>query len=121
MLRGQGEASAGTNLNDQGFNITKACGLCSLEDDYIPFPLEADDSKNPCMTSYGAIVPRITGGTSVVSSILIIYVILKSQAKLSTIYHRILFGMSIAGILSSSAIALTTLPMPSELVSKRSA
>ena len=112
------------SLNDQGINITKVCGLCSLEDDNIniPLPLVADDSKIPYMTSYGAIVPRISGGISLVSSILIIYVIFKSQAKISTIiYHRILFGMSVADILSSSAIALTTLPMPSELVSKRSA
>jgi len=64
------------------------------------------------VTRFAAITPRITGGLSTVSSSLIIYVILKSEKKLSTIYHRIMFGMSCADIIYSFAIALTTLPMP---------
>jgi len=62
--------------------------------------------------SYAATVPRITGSISAVSSSLIIYLIFRSKPKLSTIYHRIMFCMSVADILASTAIALTTLPMP---------
>ena len=37
---------------------------------------------------------------------------MRSNKKLSTIYHRIMFGMSIADILGSVAMGLTTIPMP---------
>ena len=58
------------------------------------------------------IVARSTASVSGLSSILIIYVIFVSRNGLSTSYHRILFGMSVFDLLASSAIALTTLPMP---------
>jgi len=61
---------------------------------------------------YAAAVPKITGSISAVSSSLIIYLICRSKPKLSTIYHRIMFCMSVADILASTAMALTTLPMP---------
>ncbi len=48
------------------------------------------------------------------SSALIIYMIRRSSTKLSTIYHRMMLGMSTADILGSSAMALSTLPMPTE-------
>jgi len=56
----------------------------------------------------------ITGSLSAISSSLIIYLILRSEAKLSTIYHRIMFAMSCADILLSIALLLTTLPMPQD-------
>jgi len=61
---------------------------------------------------FAATVPKITGSISAVSSSLIIYLIYRSKPKLSTIYHRIMFGMSVADIMASTAMALTTLPMP---------
>jgi len=64
------------------------------------------------IADFAALVPRITGSISAVSSFLIIYLVFRSEAKLNTIYHRIMFGMSVADILSSIAMALTTLPMP---------
>lgn len=66
-------------------------------------------------SSFAAIVPRITGTLSVVSASLTIYVILRSRTKLSSIYHRIMFGMSVADIMGSIAMGLTTLPMPTHL------
>ena len=63
-------------------------------------------------SSFGVIAPRFSGGLSVLSSLLIIYVILRGNTKLSTVYHRILFGMSCADVVGSTAMALTTLPMP---------
>ena len=62
--------------------------------------------------NFAATVPRITGSISAVSSSLIIYLIYRSKPKLSTIYHRIMFCMSVADIMASTAMALTTLPMP---------
>ena len=57
-------------------------------------------------------IAHVTGGISILSSILIIFVIGRSKDKLSTIYHRIMLGMSCADILGSFAMALTSLPMP---------
>jgi hypothetical protein len=69
----------------------------------------------PFVDSFAALAPRITGGTSVISSATLIYLIMRSDAKLYTIYHRIMFGMSVADILASSAMGLSTLPMPTEM------
>ena len=63
---------------------------------------------------YGSIAPRVTGSISTISSLLIIVVIFRSSVKLSSIYHRIMFGMSIGDILASIAMALTSVPMPSD-------
>ena len=65
--------------------------------------------------SYAAIAPRLSGGTSAISSALIIYIIYKSETRLRTIYHRIMLGMSLSDIISSIAMALSTLPMPVDL------
>ena len=65
--------------------------------------------------SFAAIAPRISGGTSAISSALIIYIVYKSETRLRTIYHRIMFGMSLSDIISSVAMALSTLPMPVDL------
>jgi hypothetical protein len=70
------------------------------------------NTVDPWETDYAALVPRFTGSLSAVSSALIIYVILRSEARLSSIYHRIMFGMSLADICGSIAMALTSLPMP---------
>jgi hypothetical protein len=64
-------------------------------------------------TKFILVAPVFSGSLSAISSALIIYVILRSQTRLSSIYHRIMFGMSLADVLSSIAVALTTLPMPS--------
>jgi hypothetical protein len=68
---------------------------------------------DPWETDFAALVPRFTGGLSAISSALIMYVIMRSQTRLSSIYHRIMFGMSLVDICSSTAMALTSLPMPS--------
>ena len=65
--------------------------------------------------NYAVITSRVTGGLSALSSLLIIVIILRSPTKLTTIYHRIIFGMSCVDILASIAIGLTTLPMPQDL------
>lgn len=77
--------------------------------------LSATHMTLPLTDDYAAIAPRISGGLSALSSSLIIFIIARSEPKLTTIYHRIMFGMSCADILGSVAMGLTTLPMPSEL------
>jgi len=64
---------------------------------------------------YLHVVPRITGVTSMISSFVIIYLIFRSARRLSTVYHRIMFGMSVSNIMGSFALALAFLPMPKEM------
>ena len=70
---------------------------------------------DPWETNYAAIVPRFSGGLSALSSLLIIHVILRSRNRLTTIYHRIMMGLSVADILGSVSMALTSLPMPAQM------
>jgi hypothetical protein len=64
-------------------------------------------------TSAAALVPRFTSSISAISSMLIIYMIIISPAKLSSTYHRIMLAISSSDIFYSIASSLSTLPMPS--------
>jgi len=90
-------------------------GTCNTTQDDCLSP----SIRDPWETDYAAVVPRFSGSLSAISSAVIIYVILRSEKGLSSIYHRIMFGMSIADILGSSAIALTSLPMPSYMYKEK--
>jgi len=59
-----------------------------------------------------AIIPMITGPISVISSMTIIVMILRSTKALSIPYHRILFGLSIADILASIGMSTGSLLAP---------
>ena len=61
--------------------------------------------------TFSVIAPRCSGIVSTISSSIIIFIIMKTNQKLSSIYHRIIFGMSFTDILSSISIGLTTIPM----------
>jgi len=69
----------------------------------------------PYQTPFAEIAPRFTGSLSAIASSLIIVTILKSDTKLKTVYHRIMFFMSCADISGSIAMALTSLPMPKHM------
>jgi hypothetical protein len=73
--------------------------------------------ESPVCDTFAAIGPRISGGLSATASLLIIFLIFRTRRKLSSIYHRIMFGMSVYDVLCSLAISLTTLPMPKDLPS----
>ena len=66
-------------------------------------------------TPFAVIVPRFSGSLSAIASSLIIVAILKSDTKMKTVYHRIMFFMSCADISGSIAMALTTIPMPQHM------
>ncbi len=67
-------------------------------------------------TREAQVTPAVTGSISAASSILVMSIIMRSQTKLSTAYHRIMFFMCIWDAISSIAIALTTIPMPSDVI-----
>ncbi len=64
----------------------------------------------------GSNVARASAILSTISSVLIIIMILRSATGLSITYHRIMFGMSLCDIIASIAMALTTLPMPKDMI-----
>ena len=65
-------------------------------------------------TRAGQIVTSISGALSFIGSATINVLILKSGTRLSTTYHRIMFFISCADILSSAMVCLTTIPMPKD-------
>lgn len=67
-------------------------------------------------SSTGLGVMTTTAVISTISSIVIIYIIARSSVCLGTVYHRIMVGVSTADILQSCAMALTTLPMPTDMI-----
>lgn len=70
------------------------------------------EEESTLTSHFAVVVPRFMGSVSLVFSILTIWVIFKSQQKLSSTYHRIIFGMNVYDILNSISMTLTTLPMP---------
>lgn len=61
-----------------------------------------------------AIIASTSGSLSAISSLMIIIIIRRSGIK--STYHRIMLLMSAADILTSISIALTTLPMPKDVI-----
>ena len=61
-----------------------------------------------------ATIPMVIGPLSILGSTVIIFMVLRSSEKLSTTYHRILFGMCSMDIVSSSGTLLSTIPFPRE-------
>jgi len=61
------------------------------------------------------VISVATASTSAISSMLVIFIILRSQSRLSKTYHIIMFFMSFWDFISSTATALVTLPMPSDV------
>lgn len=70
--------------------------------------------ENESATNNGAFYPILPSFLSLAGSSLIIYIIFMSSHRLSTSYHRIMFGLSIANIFASVSMGITTLPMPRE-------
>ena len=66
------------------------------------------------LTTGGTVVPTVSGSFSFISSCLIMITILRS--KQNTPYHRIIFFMSFWDSIASFSVALTTLPLPSDVV-----
>jgi hypothetical protein len=61
------------------------------------------------------VIRHTTGSVSTIASTCLIVHILRSHHGLSTTYHRLLFGLSIADIMSSFAQALGSIMVPKEM------
>jgi len=85
--------------------------------DELRFLSKSDPYDNNIFrTEAGYIIPTVTGSISCLSSALIITIIARSVKNRSTsTYHRAMVWISLSDILSSTAIALTTIPMPADV------
>ncbi len=77
--------------------------------------VDVNDSDFEWPRTYIQIVPRLSGSLSAVSSATIIYLILRSQTRLSSIYHQIMLCMSMFDILANVGRVLAAIPMPREM------
>ncbi len=77
-------------------------------------PTIQDHENNFFFTRTAVVIPTITGLISASSSLMIMAFIIRSRKN--SIYHRILFFISVGDLLSSFAVALTTIPMPRDVV-----
>lgn len=57
-------------------------------------------------------VTASSASLSAISSAVTVTTILRSQVGLSSVYNRIIFGMSLFDIIGSVSVAFTTVPMP---------
>jgi len=64
----------------------------------------------------GIVITTVSASASILGSAVIIFLILRSQNSLRTVYHRILFAMSIFDLLQCIPMALTTVPMPKDML-----
>lgn len=62
------------------------------------------------------IINSTCASLSVLSSMVILFIISRSNTRLSLTYHRFLFAMSVGDLIGSFAIALSTLPMPKDMI-----
>lgn len=66
-------------------------------------------------SSWGPNIARVSASLSTISSILIIYIIMRSNLGYTT-YHRIMLMLSTGDIFASAAMAFATLPMPRDMI-----
>jgi hypothetical protein len=104
--------------------FTKRIGVQAIrnfDDDIINSLVENTNAQiETVYTSFfGTTIARCTALLSTICSILIITFIFRSATKLSTPYHRIMFGMSAADAMGSFAIFCSTWLMPKEMIYKQ--
>ena len=61
-----------------------------------------------------AIVQTVSSSISLISTITVICMIARSHTKLSSTFHRLLFGLCISDLFSSLGVTLSTIPIPSK-------
>ena len=68
------------------------------------------------ITALAPVVVGISGALSALGSLLIMFIILRSSFRLSTVSHRLVFAMSLADLIASIGMGAGTLPMPKDTV-----
>jgi hypothetical protein len=81
---------------------------------------EDDIPKEGCgsffLTNTASFITTASASISALSSLTIVYVVLRSPMKLRSVYHRIMTSMATYDFFSSLALSLTTIPMPTDVI-----
>jgi len=121
-LVGNGNCDGNTyNTLECGFDGGD-CLICSLDNDNCrstDVVLFIDGEKRDTKSSKResqiiAMAQMITSIISLIASNTILWMIFRSKEKMSSIFHRLLFMLSLSDIMSSIALGLSTIPIPSE-------
>lgn len=87
-----------------------------MKDEFDYDPEMLTFRKTVSTGSIGPLLSSTLGSLSAISSCVIIFIVLRSLTKLSISYHRIMFFMSVGDVVHSTCIALSTLPMPRDMI-----
>lgn len=60
-----------------------------------------------------AILPKVSGGVSCISSALVVWIVLRDPDRRSLCYHRLICGISLVDLSASVWLAMSTWPIPS--------
>ena len=67
-------------------------------------------------TNAASVIATSSASVSAVSSLSILYVIFISEMRFKSVYHRLMTSLATFDFISSLAIALTTVPMPRDVI-----
>lgn len=90
--------------------------VLKMKDDFEYDPEMLTFRKTVSTGLIGPLLSTTLGSLSALSSCVIIFIVLRSIPKLSISYHRIIFFMSVGDVIHSTCIALSTLPMPRDMI-----
>lgn len=68
------------------------------------------------VTSTASFTTTASASISAVSSLTILYIVLRSSMRFGSAYHRIMTSIAIFDFISSLALSLTTIPIPTDVI-----
>ena len=84
--------------------------------DYCDNPISAEICDSFYLTAAATTTTRVMSCLVGLVSLFVMVVIYRSPTKLSSVYHRIMFGMASMDLLASIAMSLSTIPMPADQI-----
>lgn len=90
--------------------------MVKMKDDFDYDPEMLTFRKTVSTGLVGPLLSSTLGSLSAISSCVIIFIVWRSIPKLSISYHRIMFFMSVGDVIHSTCLALSTLPMPRDMI-----
>lgn len=68
------------------------------------------------ITNTASFITTVSASISVVSSLTILYIVFRSTVGFGSVYHRIMTSIAIFDFISSLALSLTTIPIPTDVI-----
>jgi hypothetical protein len=68
------------------------------------------------ITNTASFTTTVSASISAVSSLTILYIVFRSPVRFGSVYHRIMTSIAIFDFISSLALSLTTIPIPTDVI-----